>query len=202
MLRHGSGSAAVSGPGPRPTGPPEGPPEGPREGPTRGALPRDPPAHLWGPSGWAHAGPKWVGPSRAQVGGPTRGPSGWAHVGPKWVGPSQKFGTQKIQKIKILKIKIRSAQNVGKVWISRKKSSWPHEGPSGQFFCVVRRIFFCCSLTLRNPSCGQIHCSSTSSSCLLHFCSSSCHVSTVHQQCYLNFICTYTVAAKVNTRIP
>ena len=23
----------------------------------------------------------------AQVGGPTLGPSGWAHVGPKWVGP-------------------------------------------------------------------------------------------------------------------
>ena len=33
-----------------------------------------------------------------------------------------KLGAQKIQKIKILKIKIRSAQNVGKVWISRKKN--------------------------------------------------------------------------------
>ena len=32
-----------------------------------------------------------------------------------------KFGVQKIKKIKILKIQIRSAQNVGKVWISRKK---------------------------------------------------------------------------------
>ena len=31
------------------------------------------------------------------------------------------FGVQKIGKIKILKIKIRSAQNVGKVWISRKQ---------------------------------------------------------------------------------
>jgi len=30
--------------------------------------------------------------------------------------------------MKILKIKIRSAQNVGKVWISRKKSSWHHLG--------------------------------------------------------------------------
>ena len=29
----------------------------------------------------------WVGPSWAQVGGPTLGPSGWAHAGPKWVGP-------------------------------------------------------------------------------------------------------------------
>ena len=33
----------------------------------------------------------------------------------------QKFGVQKMEKIKILKIQIRSAQNVGKVWISRKK---------------------------------------------------------------------------------
>ena len=33
----------------------------------------------------------------------------------------QKFGVQKIKKIKILKIQICSAQNVGKVWISRKK---------------------------------------------------------------------------------
>ena len=39
-------------------------------------------------SGWAHAGPKWVGPSLAQVGGPMLGPSGWAQAGPKWVGPS------------------------------------------------------------------------------------------------------------------
>ena len=33
----------------------------------------------------------------------------------------QKFGAQTIQKIKDLKIQICSAQNVGKVWISRKK---------------------------------------------------------------------------------
>ena len=32
-----------------------------------------------------------------------------------------KCGVQKMEKIKILKIQIRSAQNVGKVWISRKK---------------------------------------------------------------------------------
>ena len=31
----------------------------------------------------------------------------------------QKFGVQKMKKIQILKIQIRSAQNVGKVWISR-----------------------------------------------------------------------------------
>ena len=34
-----------------------------------------------GPRGWAQAGPKWVGPSRAQVGGPKLGPRGWAQVG-------------------------------------------------------------------------------------------------------------------------
>ena len=106
----------------------------PPEGPTRGAQVGGP---TWGPSGWAHVGPK--------VGGPTWGPK-W--VGPRGaqVGPSQKFGTQKIQKIKILKIKIRSAQNVGKVWISRKKSSWPHLGPSGPIFCVGRK----------NPKIAQI----------------------------------------------
>ena len=36
----------------------------------------------------AASGPKWVGPSWAQVGGPKLGPSGWAQAGPKWVGPS------------------------------------------------------------------------------------------------------------------
>ena len=39
-------------------------------------------------SGWAQAGPKWVGPRWAQVGGPTPGPSGWAHVGGPKPGPS------------------------------------------------------------------------------------------------------------------
>ena len=33
----------------------------------------------------------------------------------------QKFGIQTIKKIKKLKIQIRSAQNVGKVWISKKQ---------------------------------------------------------------------------------
>ena len=56
------------------------------EGPTRGAHPRGPPAHPRGPSGWAHVGPKWVGPRGAQVGGPTWGPNGWA-LGPTYSGP-------------------------------------------------------------------------------------------------------------------
>ena len=37
-------------------------------------------------------------------------------------------------KIKGLKIQIRSAQHVGKVWISRKKSSRPYLGPSEAIF--------------------------------------------------------------------
>ena len=42
-------------------------------------------------------------------------------------------------KIKILKIQIRSAQNVGKVWISRKKSSWPYLGPSEAIFFIAQK---------------------------------------------------------------
>ena len=46
-----------------------------------------------------------------------------------------KFGVQKMKKIKILKIQIRSAQNVGKVWISRKKQLPAPVGViSGNFF--------------------------------------------------------------------
>ena len=83
----------------------------------------------------------WVGPSRAQVGGPKLGPSGWAQAAPTWVGPSwaqvggpklgpsQKCGDPKKSKIKILKIQIGSAQNVGKVWMSRKKIILAPFGP-------------------------------------------------------------------------
>ena len=47
-----------------------------------------------------------------------------------------KFGIQNIPKIEIIKIKIRVAQNVGigKVWISRNKSSQPHLRPFQPFF--------------------------------------------------------------------
>ena len=83
-------------------------------------------------------GPKWVSPRGAQVGGPTWGPSGPAQAGPKWA-QARNLGPKKIPKIKILKIKIRSAQNVGKVLISRKKSSRAHLGPSGPIFCVGRK---------------------------------------------------------------
>ena len=43
------------------------------------------------------------------------------------------------QKIKILKIQIRSAQNVGKVWISRKKPRGSHLGPSEAIFSMDRK---------------------------------------------------------------
>ena len=69
-------------------------------------------------SSWAQARPKWVGPS-------------WAQVGPSWA-QARNLGPQKKQKIKILKIQIRSAQNDGKVWISRTKNPsgpiWAHLG--------------------------------------------------------------------------
>ena len=50
----------------------------------------------------------------------------------------QKCGVQKSKKI-VLKVQICSAQNVGKVWISRKKSSWPHLGPSEAIFSMDRK---------------------------------------------------------------
>ena len=71
-------------------------PRGPPEGPTRGAQVGGP---TWGPSGWAHVGPKWVGPRGAQVGGPKPGPCGWAQAGPKWA-QARNLGPQKNPKIK------------------------------------------------------------------------------------------------------
>ena len=49
--------------------------------------------------------------------------------------------SQQIPKIKILKIKIRSAQNVGKVWISREKILLaPIWGHLGHFFAWAEKI--------------------------------------------------------------
>ena len=48
---------------------------------------------------WQQVGPKWVGPSWAQVGGPTPGPGGWAQAGPKWA-QARNLGPQKNPKIK------------------------------------------------------------------------------------------------------
>ena len=51
----------------------------------------------------------------------------------------QKFGVQKIENIKILKIQIRSSRNVGKVWISRKKILPALFGPSEAIFSMDRK---------------------------------------------------------------
>ena len=59
----------------------------------------------------------------------------WGHLGPffAWAG--------KMQKLKIRKIKIRSAQNVSKVWISRNKNPpGPIWGHLGQFFAWAGKI--------------------------------------------------------------
>ena len=45
----------------------------------------------------------------------------------------------KIQKFQIIKIKIRVAQNVGKVWISRKKQFLAPLGPFQSNFCMDRK---------------------------------------------------------------
>ena len=50
----------------------------------------------------------------------------------------QKFRVQTFKK-KDLEIQSRSAQNVGKVWIRRKKSSWPHLGPSQAISSMGRK---------------------------------------------------------------
>ena len=54
-----------------------------------------------------------------------------AHVGPGQI--SGNLGTWKSRNLDYLKIQICSAQNVGKVWISRKKTAgplWYHFSPS------------------------------------------------------------------------
>ena len=95
----------------------------------------------------------------AQVGRPKPGPSGWAHAGPKWVGPSwaqaRNLGPKKIKQIKNLKIKICSAQNVDEVWISRKKNPpGPVWGPLGPFFAragKIKEILKFCLFSLVGP---------------------------------------------------
>ena len=52
----------------------------------------------------------------------------------------QNFGAQKVEEIKILKMQTGSAQNVGKVWISREESSWPYLGYLGSFFAWAGKI--------------------------------------------------------------
>ena len=71
----------------------------------------------------------------------------------------QKFGIPKLINLTILKIQIRSAQNVGKVWVTRNKSSWPPLGPSQAIFCMDRKKSKKCqkmSIFLGGPM-GPIH---------------------------------------------
>ena len=49
------------------------------------------------------------------------------------------LGSKTPSQKKINKIKIRVAQNVGQIWISRKKSSWPCFMQFQAFFCVGRK---------------------------------------------------------------
>ena len=63
------------------------------------------------------------------------------------------------KKSKNIKIKIRSAQNVGKVWISRKKTSWPHLGPFQANFSwagKMQKLFMFLPIFLGGPM-GPIH---------------------------------------------
>ena len=58
-------------------------------------------------------------------------------------------------KMKIIKIKIRSAQNVGKVFISQKKNlPGPIWGPPGQFFAwagKIQKLLKFCLFSLVGP---------------------------------------------------
>ena len=95
-----------------------------------------PPAHPRAPrpTRGAPAGPKWVGPSRAQVGGPKPGPGGWAQAGPKWVGPGRaQVGGPKLGPHGGPKLGPSGWAQAGPKWVG---PSWAHvggpkPGPSG-----------------------------------------------------------------------
>ena len=72
----------------------------------------------------------WPGPAQARPG---------PYFGNMGTWKSRNLESKKISKMKILKIKIHVAQNVGKVWINRKKSSWPHLGPFQANFSMDRK---------------------------------------------------------------
>ena len=86
-------------------------------------------------------GPKWVGPSWAQVGGPKPGPRGWAQAGPKWVGPSQKFGTQTNPKDKNSQNQNLFCPKCRQGFFTPEKGvPGPIWGPPGQFFAWAGKI--------------------------------------------------------------
>ena len=70
-----------------------------------------------------------------------------------------KFGIQKIPKIKIPKLKIHVAQNVGKVWISRKNPPgpiWGHLGPIFPWAGKIQKTRKVLPIFLGGPM-GPIH---------------------------------------------
>ena len=67
-----------------------------------------------------------------------------------------KFGVQEMKKIQILKIQIHSAQNVGKVWISSKKSSRPHLRPFFPWTGKKAKNIYVFAIFLGGPM-GPIH---------------------------------------------
>ena len=116
-------------------------PPAPAPAPAPPAAAAAPPGPKPGPKWVGPRGPKWVGPRGAQVGGPHVGPTHEKNGGKflKIFFTHEKmeadFGPQKIKKIKVLKIKIRSAQIVGEVFFyAGERRPRPIWGPPGPFF--------------------------------------------------------------------
>ena len=89
----------------------------------------------------------WLGPARAH---PAQGPS---PAQPRFLeiwglGNLGIWNQKKNPRIEIPQIKIRSAQNVGKVWISRKKSSRPHLGQFFPWTGKIKKIVNFCKFSL------------------------------------------------------
>ena len=72
--------------------------------------------------------------------GTTQGQTSQAKFGKSGDLEIQKFGIHKMKTVKIIKIQIRSTQNVGKVWISRKTNPPdPILGHPRQFFPWIEK---------------------------------------------------------------
>ena len=71
--------------------------------------------------------------------GPKLGQARFLEIWKSGTRKSGILGSNKSKKIRILKIRIRSAQNVGEVFLCRKRASPPHLGPSQPIFCVGRK---------------------------------------------------------------
>ena len=87
--------------------------------------------------------PKWVGPSRAQVGGPTPGPSGWAQAGSKWAqaGPKPEiWDPKKSKKYKFSKSKSVLPKMSARSGLVGKNPPRPIWAPLGPFFAWAGKI--------------------------------------------------------------